>query len=131
MVNCNILDNDIVTIDKNRIKEAKKYWKNCFSKEEYLSESERVIKSNKYWGLDEILYCGIIDKSRIKLLGTWNRDKCLWYFYDDNIKFFIKEDYLDNYKNTLRKINRNQELNQIIEKDSIIIEKEIFSLTEE
>ena len=131
IVNCNILDNDIVTNEKNRIKEAKTYWKNCFSKEEYLSNSDRVIKSDKYWGLDEILYCGIIDTSRIKLIGTWSRDKCLWYFYDDNIKFFIKEDYLDNYKNTLRKINRNQELNQIIEKDSIIIEKEIFSLTEE
>ena len=128
IVNCNILDNDIVTNEKNRIKEAKTYWKNCFSKEEYLSNSDRVIKSDKYWGLDEILYCGIIDTSRIKLIGTWSRDKMLWYFYKDNIKSFIKECYLDRYKTILKRINRNQ----VLDKKNIyeLEEKEMFYIKE-
>lgn len=130
MVNCNILDNDITTKEKERIKEAKTYWKNCFSKEEYLSNSERVIKSDKSWGLDEILYCGIIDTSRIKLIGTWDRDKMLWYFYEDNIESFIREEYLSNYKNILKRINRNQVLDRKVEMINQLKEQEIFYIKE-
>ena len=67
------------------------------------------MKSKNSWDLDELLYCGIIDKSRINLIATWNRNKLLWCFNEDIIKSFIKEEYLNNYRDILKRINRNQE----------------------
>ena len=95
--------------DKSKITTVQKYWKNSYSKEEYLNKSDRVMKSKNSWDLDELLYCGIIDKSRINLIATWNRNKLLWCFNEDIIKSFIKEEYLNNYRDILKRINRNQE----------------------
>lgn len=131
MVTCNILDNEIISTDKDKIKEAKNYWKNSFSKKEFLEHSENIIKSNNNWGLDEILYCGIIDKSRIKLIGTFDSELILWYFYENRIKDFIKEEYLDIYSNILKRINRNQKLVRTLIKENQVIEKELFSLSTE
>lgn len=126
LVTCNILDNEIISKSNYRKSEAKKYWKNCYSKEEYLKNSDRVIKSDRNWGLDEILYCGVIDKSRIKLIGTFDSEKILWYFYEKSIKHFIKEEYKDNYLKVLKRINRNHELIRLVNMEESKVEKEVF-----
>lgn len=71
-------------------KYCKLYWKNCFSKEEYVQRKGE--KADKRWGLDEILYMGVMPPERLKVV-----DK-------DNIRDLVKDEWKDKYEEIFEKV---------------------------
>ena len=76
-------------------KYRKLYWDNCFSKEEYLSQSEKVKKSDDVYGLDEILIQNFISPDDIIQIGTF-KDK--HFYYQDVIKKFALNNFYKDFE---------------------------------
>jgi len=83
-------------------KEIKKYvrdyWRNSYSKQEYLSQSDEVIKSDKNWGLDEILVMQPL--TNIERIGTFTSRG---FVYEECLSNYIR----DEYKTTFREVLGN------------------------
>jgi hypothetical protein len=74
-------------------KYRKLYWQNCFSKDDYLNQTEQVKKAEKTWSLDEILVPNYISPDDIILIGTFIEKQ--FYYYDIIKQFAINDFYLD------------------------------------
>jgi len=74
---------------------CKLYWQNCFSKADYLMQTDKVKKSEKKWGLDEILVPNHISPDDIILIGTFKNKQ---FYYYDIIKQFALNNFYEDFK---------------------------------
>lgn len=81
--------------EKEMLKWTRKYWHNFYSKNEFLSKSEKVLTTENDWGLDEILIPVKVPSNKIILIGTFRNG----IFYPKPIiKKFIKKEYKNKEK---------------------------------
>ena len=86
---------------ENLKKYSKKYWKNCFSKEEYLNKNKKSVKADEGWGLDELLVMNDFDKSKVDLIGTFTSNGFVFY---ESFRKYVKDEYKDTFLELLKKV---------------------------
>lgn len=79
-------------------KNAKTYWKHCYSKEEYLNKTAEIERADKYYGIDEIL---CMEKLKAVHIGTFMHNG---FVPKNNFKDFVKDEYKNIYYEVLKKI---------------------------
>ena len=84
---------------------ALEYWHNLYSKEEFLSASKKVQKTDENWGLDEILIPRKVGPEKVTLIGT---KKGNIFYPKPVIKEFIKEEYKQQTKEIYKWLKKNQ-----------------------
>ena len=85
-----------VQFRRDAISMAKTYWKNSYTLQEYLNGVHE--KSDKKWGIDELLYCGIVPPKHISNIGKWDDDGKFTLVND--FEFYTKEDI--DYKEVIK-----------------------------
>lgn len=88
-------------IDKDKLKAAHKYWRNCYSKHDYMKQLSNSIESDFEYGLDEILIMYHIPVERVKFIGTFNGGR---FHPNKNFKDAVRDMYKDSFTDILNKV---------------------------
>lgn len=97
---CSLMNSDdkYENINKKEcLKWTRLYWHNCYSKEEFLKQTDEVKQSESLYGLTEILVPFKIPADRIAHIGKFIQGR---FLPNENFQSFVK----DEYKNSYRKI---------------------------
>lgn len=84
---------------KECLKWTKLYWKNCYSKKEFLEQTNDVKQSQSLYGLTEIMIPFKVPADRIAHIGYFSKGR---FIPNKNFPSFVKDEYKDSYESILR-----------------------------